>query len=277
LLGAFNILRLNKEDAHMNAIRESKKRYWFSRLFTAVLLAGLWRIFSRRTQERTPSLEAIDDPEVAHAFNWVSGTPQMHWMRRFVISQSLRLTKQGQAVDLGCGAGQLVMEMAQNTPGLNITGIDLSDDLLANARVSAQQLGLLGGQVDFRLGNAEEIPFPNQSLDLVISTVSLHHWSEPVKVLNEIDRVLKPGGAFYIFDLRRDMAPPFYLLIWFATQFIVPAALHQMNEPMGSRNASYTVQELVDLAQISRLHGWKVTTGPLWIILAGKKSDETTT
>jgi ubiquinone/menaquinone biosynthesis C-methylase UbiE len=201
----------------------------------------------------------------------------MHWMRRFVISQSLRLTKQGQAVDLGCGAGQLVMEMAQNTPGLNITGIDLSDDLLANARVSAQQLGLLGGQVDFRLGNAEEIPFPNQSLDLVISTVSLHHWSEPVKVLNEIDRVLKPGGAFYIFDLRRDIAPPFYLLIWFATQFIVPAALHQMNEPMGSRNASYTVQELVDLAQISRLHGWKVTTGPLWIILAGKKSDETTT
>jgi ubiquinone/menaquinone biosynthesis C-methylase UbiE len=259
----------------MNAIRGSKKRHWFSRLFTAVLLAGLWRVFSRRTQERIPSLEGIDDPEVADAFKWVSGTPQMRLMRRYVISQSLLLKAQGNAVDLGCGAGQLVMEIAQTAPGLHVTGIDLSEELLANARVSAQQLGL-SGQVDFRLGNAEDIPIPDQSLDLVISTASLHHWSEPVKVLNEINRVLKPSGVYYIFDLRRDMALPFYLLIWFATQFVVPAALHQVNEPMESRNASYTVQELVDLAQLSELRGWKVTTGPLWIVLAGKKSDETT-
>jgi ubiquinone/menaquinone biosynthesis C-methylase UbiE len=258
----------------MNAIPKSKNRRWYSSLFTAVLLAGLWRIFSRRTQERIPSPEGIDDPEVAAAFTWVTGMPQMRWMRRFVVSQTLMLKDQGEAVDLGCGAGQLVMEMAQNAPGLQVTGIDLSEEMLANGRVSAQRLGL-GGKVDFRLGNAEEIPFPDQSLDLVVSTASLHHWSEPIRVLNEINRVLKPGGAYYIFDLRRDMALPFYLLIWFATQFVVPAALHRINEPMESRNASYTVRELVDLAQLSDLHGWKVTTGPLWIVLAGKKSDET--
>jgi ubiquinone/menaquinone biosynthesis C-methylase UbiE len=260
----------------MNAIPKSKNRRWYSSLFTAVLLAGLWRIFSRRTQERIPSPEGIDDPEVAAAFTWVTGMPQMRWMRRFVVSQTLMLKDQGEAVDLGCGAGQLVMEMAQNAPGLQVTGIDLSEEMLANGRVSAQRLGL-GGKVDFRLGNAEEIPFPDQSLDLVVSTASLHHWSEPIRVLNEINRVLKPGGAYYIFDLRRDMALPFYLLIWFATQFVVPAALHRINEPMESRNASYTVRELVDLAQLSELHGWRVTTGPLWIVLAGKKSDETTT
>jgi ubiquinone/menaquinone biosynthesis C-methylase UbiE len=258
----------------MNAIPKSKNRRWYSSLFTAVLLAGLWRIFSRRTQERIPSPEGIDDPEVAAAFTWVTGMPQMRWMRRFVVSQTLMLKDQGEAVDLGCGAGQLVMEMAQNAPGLQVTGIDLSEEMLANGRVSAQRLGL-GGKVDFRLGNAEEIPFPDQSLDLVVSTASLHHWSEPIRVLNEINRVLKPGGAYYIFDLRRDMALPFYLLIWFATQFVVPAALHRINEPMESRNASYTVRELVDLAQLSDLHGWRVTTGPLWIVLAGKKSDET--
>jgi ubiquinone/menaquinone biosynthesis C-methylase UbiE len=258
----------------MNAIPKSKNRRWYSSLFTAVLLAGLWRIFSRRTQERIPSPEGIDDPEVAAAFTWVTGMPQMRWMRRFVVSQTLMLKDQGEAVDLGCGAGQLVMEMAQNAPGLQVTGIDLSEEMLANGRVSAQRLGL-GGKVDFRLGNAEEIPFPDQSLDLVVSTASLHHWSEPIRVLNEINRVLKPGGAYYIFDLRRDMALPFYLLIWFATQFVVPAALHRINEPMESRNASYTVRELVDLAQLSELHGWRVTTGPLWIVLAGKKSDET--
>ncbi len=106
----------------------------------------------------------------------------------------------------------------------------------------------------------------------VVSTASLHHWTDPVKVLNEIDRVLKPNGAFYIFDLCRDMALPFYLRIWFATQFIVPAALHRANEPMGSRNASYTVQELADLARQSRLRGGQVTAGPPWLVFEGKKN-----
>ena len=254
----------------MKRIRVRQNSNWFSRLLIVVLLAGLWRVFDRRSRERVPSQEGIEDPEVAAAYEWVSRTPQMRWIRHFVISQAALLKDHGEAVDLGCGAGQLVMEMARKAPGLHMAGIDLSEKMLADARQSAQRVGMVD-RVDFRLGNVEEIPFPDQSLDLVISTASLHHWTDPLKVLNEIDRVLKPGGAFYIFDLRRDMALPFYLLIWFATQFIVPAALHRVNEPMGSRNASYTVQELTDLIQQSRLRGGQVTTGPIWIVLAGKK------
>jgi ubiquinone/menaquinone biosynthesis C-methylase UbiE len=255
----------------MKRIRVRQNNNWFSRLLMVVLLAGLWRVFERRSQERIASQEGIEDPEVAAAFEWVSRTPQMRWIRHFVISQAAVLKDHGEAVDLGCGAGQLVMEIAQKVPGLHMTGIDLSEKMLVDARQSAQRVGM-EDRVDFRLGNVEEIPFPDQSLDLVISTASLHHWTDPLKVLNEINRVLKPGGAYYVFDLRRDMALPFYLLIWFATQFIVPAALHRVNEPMGSRNASYTVQELADLVRQSRLRGGQVTTGPIWIILTGKKS-----
>jgi len=255
----------------MKRIRVRQKHSRFSRLFTVALLVGLWRVFERRSRERMPGQEGIEDPEVSAAFEWVSRAPQMRWMRHFVISQAVVLQDHGEAVDLGCGAGQLVLEMARQAPGLHVTGIDLSEKMLADARQSAQQGGLVD-RVDFRLGNVEEIPFPDQSLDLVISTASLHHWANPVKVLNEIDRVLKPGGAFYIFDLRRDMALPFYLMIWFATQFVVPAALHRVNEPMGSRNASYTVHELVDLARQSRLRGGQVTAGMIWIVLVGKNS-----
>lgn len=255
----------------MGRIRRKQKHSGFSRLFIVALLVGLWRVFDRRSRERIPSQEGIEDPEVSVAFEWVSRMPQMRWIRHFVISQTAMLQSHGEAVDLGCGAGLLVLEMARQAPGLHVTGIDLSEEMLADARRSTLQAGLQD-RVDFRLGNVEEIPFPNQSLDLVISTASLHHWTNPVKVLNEIDRVLKPGGAFYIFDLRRDMALPFYLLIWFATQFVVPAALHRVNEPMGSRNASYTVPELVDLVRRSRLAGGQATAGPMWIVLAGKKS-----
>jgi ubiquinone/menaquinone biosynthesis C-methylase UbiE len=119
------------------------------------------------------------------------------------------------------------MEIARKAPGLHVTGIDLSEKLLADARRVAQQEGLVDW-VDFRLGNVEEIPFTDQALDLVISTASLHHWTGQVKLFNEIDRVLLPGWVYYVFDLRRDMALPFYLLIWFATQFVVPAALNRI-------------------------------------------------
>jgi ubiquinone/menaquinone biosynthesis C-methylase UbiE len=248
-----------------------RKRGWFSRLFTMALLLGLWRVFDRRSRERIPGAEGIEDPEVSAAFEWVTSMPQMGWIRHFVISKAAALQGRGEALDLGCGAGQLVLGLACQAPDLHVTGIDLSETLLADAKRSAQQFGL-EERVDFRPGNVEKIPFPDQSLDLVVSTLSLHHWIDPVRVLDEIERVLKPGGAFYIFDLRRDMAPPFYLLIWFATQVVVPAALHRVNEPMGSRNASYTLPELRALAGQSKLHGGEVTGGPLWVVLAGKKS-----
>lgn len=255
----------------MKRIRVRPNNNWFSHLLIVVLLVGVWRVFERRSRERIASAEGIEDPEVGAAFEWVSRTPQMRWIRHFVVSQATVLKDHGEGVDLGCGAGQLVMEIARKTPGLHMTGIDLAEKMLADARQSAHRVGM-EYQVDFRLGNVEEIPFPDRSLDLVISTASLHHWADPLKVLNEIERVLKPGGAYYVFDLRRDMALPFYMLIWFATQFIVPTALHRVNEPMSSRNASYTVQELADLIRQSRLRNGQVTTGPIWIVLAGKKS-----
>ena len=247
-----------------------KKLNSFSLLLILMLLAGLWRVFDRRSRKRIPSPEGIDDPTIASAFEWVTNMPQMRLARRYVCYSATRLINTGEALDLGCGAGQLVIELARAAPTMHVTGIDLSENLLADARQSAEEAGV-AERVEFRLGNVEGIPSPDQSLDLAISTFSLHHWNEPVKVLNEIDRVLKPGGVYYLFDLRRDMALPFYLLIWFATQFIVPAALHLVNEPMGSRNASYTVQELSDLARHSKLGGGLVTSGPLWIVLAGKK------
>jgi len=233
----------------------------------ALASAGAW-LYNRRPRDRIPSPEGLDDPGVARAFGWVARMPPMRLMRRMVAARAVQMASRGEAVDLGCGPGQLVIALACRAPGLHVTGVDLSDEMLAQAHENAQNAGV-ASRVSFRRGDAQQIPFPDGSLDLVVSTLSLHHWSDPVSVLNEVARVVRPGGSFLIFDLRRDMPAPGYLLIWFATNVVVPPALRRAQEPLGSRNAAYTLWEAMELAEQSDLTGWRVTAGPVWLTIEG--------
>lgn len=248
-----------------------KKAILTTALAAAAVLAG-WQVYRRRPLARIVSHEGLDDPEVAYAFKRVASMPQMRLLRWFVARRAIGLMPQGRAVDLGCGPGHLVVRLAQMAPLLQVTGLDLSDEMLSEAEDLASRSGA-GDRISFREGDAAQIPFPDASLDLVVSTLSLHHWSEPVAVLDEIARVLRPGGAFLILDLRRDLAAPLYLLLWFATHLVVPRALRQVNEPLGSRNASFTAGEAADLASRSRLSGWEVAHSPLWLTIEGIKKD----
>lgn len=242
--------------------------------FIAGVAAGLLltmanRIYRRRPLARTPSPEGIEDPGVAEAFGRITQMPQMRLLRWLVARRALRLCAAGQAADLGCGAGQLAVELAQAAPELHVTGVDLSNLLLGQALRRAAAAGLTH-RVDFRTGDVERTPFADASLDLVVSTLSLHHWADPTAILNEVARILRPGGAFVIFDLRRDMAPPLYVGLWLVTRYVVPRALRRAQEPLGSRNAAYTPEEAAGLAQASRLTGWRVARGPFWLSIEGK-------
>ena len=150
-----------------------------------------------------------------------------------------------------------------------MTGVDLSDAMLTQAIANARLAGV-AHQTDFRTADAAALPFPDASLDLVVSTLSLHHWDDPVPIFNEVARVLRPGGAFLLFDLRRDLGPAPWLLFWFVTHVVVPAALRQVGEPLGSRNAAYTPDEAAGLLQTSRLTEWRVARGPFWLSIEGK-------
>jgi ubiquinone/menaquinone biosynthesis C-methylase UbiE len=251
----------------------SRVRVLLSAAFGAIMIAG-WRVYRRRSRERIESGEGLDDPEVARGFGWVATMPPMRLLRWFVARRVAAMVPQGQAVDLGCGPGHLVIEVARRAPGLHVSGLDLSDEMLAQARDNARHAGL-DSRASFRSGDAGQIPFPDSSLDLVVSTLSLHHWSDPVAVLDEVARVLRPGGSFLIIDLRRDMGAPAYLLLWFATHAIVPAALRRVNEPLTSRNAAYTLEEAAGLAARSRLEGWCISQGLLWLTIEGSTASST--
>lgn len=250
-------------------MKRKRKLLWLG-LIAGGLIIAKKQLYDQRPRKRVISHEALDDPEISAGFNRVARFPQFQLMRTLVARRAIKFVDQGEAADLGCGPGLLVFEMARQAPGLHITGVDLSEEMLAEARRLAEAEGL-GTQVAFKPGDVETLPLPDESLDLVVSTLSLHHWSNPVAALQEIDRVLRPGGAYVIADLRRDLGLLPWLAVWFATQVVVPPALKRANEPLASRDAAYTPEEATVLADQAGLEGYRITKGPLWLILEGIK------
>jgi ubiquinone/menaquinone biosynthesis C-methylase UbiE len=238
-------------------------------LISAVLAAGAgWWLYDGRPRERITTAEGMDDVRLAEQFADVSAKPAWLLFRRWLVRRALALASQGQALDLGCGPGYLAVELAAQAPGLGVTGIDLSPAMLKRARAHAQLAGM-EARVEFKQADAQRIPVPDHSFDLVVSSLSLHHWADPVAVFDEVARILRPGGSFLIRDLRRDLDAPSWLGLWFARWFLVPAALRQANEPLSSRDAAYTPQEAVQLAGQSRLSGWCVSYAPMWLTVEG--------
>ncbi len=111
-----------------------------------------------------------------------------------------RTTPAGKILDVGCGPGRLSMHLANATSGLTVTGIDISPDMIELAKQRAGG-SILTRRLDFQVADVCDLPFPENEFDLVVSTLSMHHWPDPVRGLAEIRRVLKPTGQAYIYDV----------------------------------------------------------------------------
>ena len=102
----------------------------------------------------------------------------------------------GTILDLGSGTGYLSIEIARRSPNLQVYGIDLSRQMIKIARRHAQGID----NARFVFGNADDLPFEDDSVDFIVSTGSLHHWKKPAKVFDECFRVLKTGKEAWIYD-----------------------------------------------------------------------------
>ncbi|MEK6528804.1 MAG: PqqD family peptide modification chaperone [Nitrospirota bacterium] len=123
--------------------------------------------------------------------------------------------KEGDTVlDLGSGAG-IDCFIAAKKLGKHgkIIGIDMTDEMIEKARISAKKVAQVLGYdiVDFRKGELMEMPVDDNSVDLVISNCVINLTEDKTKVMEEVLRVLKPGGRFVISDIVSDKHVPGYM------------------------------------------------------------------
>jgi SAM-dependent methyltransferase len=104
-------------------------------------------------------------------------------------------------LEVGCGPGHLSTRLGRH--GFDVTGLDLDPAMIARARANTDRGGNRGGRrPSFLVGDVAALAFPDRSFDLVVSTLSMHHWADPTAGLTEIGRVLRPGGRALVWDFR---------------------------------------------------------------------------
>ena len=219
-------------------------------------------------QERIPETdEGIQDIFTVDMFNRM----QRHmrdrgWIETTALIQCGITT--GQALEIGPGPGYLGLEWLKSTTNSSLAGLDISPEMLKTAKKNAREYGLCK-RVDYVEGNCMELPFTDRSFDAVFSSGSLHEWEDPVRVFNEIHRVLKDGGRLFISDLRRDMNS---LLFRFMKLFTRPKEM----KPglVTSVRAAYTKNELEGLLSTSLLSEATVSQSPAGLSVSGKKACE---
>jgi ubiquinone/menaquinone biosynthesis C-methylase UbiE len=127
---------------------------------------------------------------------------EMADFKREAESVAHHLKTGANVLEVAPGPGYFSIELAK-LGDFNVTGIDISQTFVEMAAASAVEAGV---DVNFRLGNASEMPFENDSFDFVYCSAAFKNFSEPVKALNEIHRVLRPGAHARIVDLKKDVS-----------------------------------------------------------------------
>lgn len=177
-------------------------------------------------------------------YNWVSAKDifQNHYER--VAEDVAKFCPSGDLLDIGTGPGWLLLRIQNKLPAMRLTGLDISPSMVDKARSNMVEAGQEKA-IEIIEGGAADLPFPASSFDCVVSTGSIHHWKDNPASLNEIHRILRPGGCALLYDLVSNTPPPVLrearrefghlniLLLW----------LHAFEEPF------HTVKDFGNLAE----------------------------
>ena len=139
---------------------------------------------------------------IAHSFDKNAKRYSADLYREWAQRLAQQIPEDSDVLEIAPGPGYVAIELAKRT-NCRITGLEISETFVSIARANAQQAGV---EIDIRQGNASGMLFENEMFDFLLCTSSFKNFSEPVKALQEMYRVLKPRGKAWISDLKRDVS-----------------------------------------------------------------------
>ena len=143
---------------------------------------------------------------LAHHAGWydaVSGRLARPLYRRIAAEVAGAGLPDGATVlDVGTGPGRVPLLIAERCPELIVEGLDLSEEMIGRAMKGAIGAGIGRERLRYRVGDVAALPYDDASVDLVVSSLSLHHWTDVPAGLAEVRRVLRPDGQAWIYDVR---------------------------------------------------------------------------
>jgi ubiquinone/menaquinone biosynthesis C-methylase UbiE len=134
--------------------------------------------------------------------SWYAKTTLKDINRHQIMAKLLleKIPVNGSVLEIAPGPGYFCIELAR-LGKYQISGLDISKSFVAIARRNAKEAGY---RIDFREGNASAMPFKDETFDFTFCQAAFKNFSEPVKAISEMYRVLKPGGMAVIADMRRN-------------------------------------------------------------------------
>lgn len=198
--GVSRHLRLLREGG---LVEEERDRGWtfYALRRDAGPLAATWKAVRRELR----ALDGSDDDarlqeilrqrreDFTHERGLVPGKSWAAWARALGhLLPPLRVA------DLGCGEGHLAMEAARFAS--KVVAVDVSPRVLDRARQDALDRGLRN--IVWKAGDIEDVPLPDGAVDVALLSQALHHAKDPAKALREAVRIVVPGGAVLLLDLK---------------------------------------------------------------------------
>jgi ubiquinone/menaquinone biosynthesis C-methylase UbiE len=134
---------------------------------------------------------------------WYAKTTRKDIERFRALARRLRdaFPRGGDVLEVAPGPGYFAIEMARDASH-RVTGLDISHTMVDLARRNAADAGV---EVDFRRGDASAMPFADNSFDLLTCSAAFKNFTQPHKALEEMYRVLRPGGTALVIDLNKDV------------------------------------------------------------------------
>jgi ubiquinone/menaquinone biosynthesis C-methylase UbiE len=183
----------------------------------------------------------FDDPFWAESYYKRNKQNIIRTAKRLISILDRKFFEGGRILDAGCGFASIAIELAKRYDKAEIVGIDLSTPLLETGKDMIENEGL-HKQVQLEEGDVQKINFPDNTFDLVLNTYMFHIVENPVRMLNEIERVCKKNGKIMITDLRR---------IWLAP----------VVKKLGT---AYTLEEASEIIEESEIRHGLASKGLFW-------------